>query len=124
VQNIQTSTTTIDWHDRSEKYQKIVNEKILPLASKIDETQSLLSSVSYSSNAANDEFNSAQTAFVLAKEYFDNAEKMQTDGDSAILQSNYHDSYRDFKSSYDYAKKVEQKLAQITEYVEKANSLA
>ncbi|MBM2852195.1 MAG: matrixin family metalloprotease [Candidatus Nitrosotenuis sp.] len=124
-QNTQTSNNTpIDWHSRSEKYQKIASEKILPLASKIDEVQSLLNSLSYDSNAANEALDSALTAFGWAKKYLDNAEKMQTDGESSVLQSNYLDSYSKFKLSYDYAKKVEQKLAQITEYVEKANSLA
>ena len=116
------ASNTINWYDRSEKYQKIASEKILPLASKIDEAQSLLNSASQDTNAVNDELGNAMTALGLAKEYLDDAKKMQTDADSAILQSDYFDSYNKFKLSYHLAKKVELKLAQMTEYIEKASS--
>jgi hypothetical protein len=58
---------------------------------------------------------------VLAKEHLDNAEKMQADGNSSVLQSNYYDSYMDFRSAYEYAKQAEQRLSQVTEYIEKAS---
>jgi hypothetical protein len=115
--------TSIDWQSRSDKYQKLTSDKIFPLASKIDETKSLLNSTSYDSQAAKYALDDAWTAFWWAKKYLDSADKIQTDGGTHVLQSNYHDSYIEFKSSYDFAKKVEQKLTQITEYIEKANNL-
>jgi len=119
----QALSSTADLQSISEKYQALAAEKILPLASKMDESQSQLNSASYDSIAANDALNNAKTAFWWAKKYLDSAEKMQTDGGSSVLQSDYHAAYTEFKSSYDYAKKVEQKLTQISELIEKANSL-
>lgn len=122
-QNIQAPSNTADWQSRSEKYQEMASEKILPLESKIDETQSLLNSMSHEGNA-NEPLDNAWTSFWWAKKYLNSAEKMQTDGGASVLQSNYYDSYIKFKSSYDYAKKVEQKISQTIEHIEKANSLA
>lgn len=116
--------TSADWHSRSEKYQNMASQTILPLASKINEKQSLLNSASYDSMAANDALNDAWMAFWWAKKYLSSAEEMQVDGGSSVLQSNYYDSHIKFKSSYDYAKKAEQKITQITEHIEKADSLA
>lgn len=119
-EQIQASTdASTDWHSRSEKYQSLASDAILPLASRVDKVQSSLSSMSYDSTAAS-AHNNAWIAFWWAKKYLDSAEKIQTDAGSAVLQSNYHDSYIEFKLSYDYAKKAEQKLTQITEYIEKA----
>lgn len=123
-QNVQTPSNTADWQARSEKYQGMAGEKILPLESKIDETQSLLNSVSYEGNAANESLDNAWTSFWWAKKYLNSAESMQEDGGASVLQSNYYDSYIKFKSAYDYAKKTEQKIAQIIEQVEKAGSLS
>jgi len=122
-QNIQAPSSTADWQSRSEKYQEMASEKILPLESKIDETQSLLNSMSYEGNA-NESLDNAWTSFWWAKKYLNSAERMQTDGGASVLESNYYDSYIKFKSAYDYAKKAEQKISQITEHIEKANSLA
>ncbi|MBI5146541.1 MAG: matrixin family metalloprotease [Thaumarchaeota archaeon] len=123
-QNIQAPSNTADWQSRSEKYQEMASEKILPLESKIDETQSLLNSISYEGNASNESLDNAWTSFWWAKKYLNSAEKTQIDGGASVLQSNYYDSYIKFKSSYDYAKKAEQKISQIIEHIEKANSLA
>lgn len=123
-QNIQAPSNTADWQGRSEKYQAMANEKILPLESKINESQLLLNSITYEGNASNESLDNAWTSFWWAKKYLNSAEKLQTDGGASVLQSNYHESYIKFKSAYDYAKKVEQKISQITEHIEKANSLA
>ena len=124
VQNIQAPSNTADWQSRSEKYQGMASEKILPLESKIDETQSLLNSMVYDGNAANESLDNAWTSFWWAKKYLNSAEEAQADGGASVLQSNYYDSYIKFKSSCDYAKKAEQKISQIAEHIEKANSLA
>lgn len=116
--------TSANWQSRSEKYQSLATETILPLVSKIDEKQSLLNAASYDSMAAKDALNDAWTAFWWAKKYMSSAEEAQYDGGSLVLQSDYYDSHIKFKSSYDYAKKAEKKIAQITEYIEKADSLA
>jgi hypothetical protein len=123
-QNVQSPSNTADWQSRSEKYQAMANEKILPLESKINESQLLLNSITYEGNASNESLDNAWTSFWWAKKYLNSAEKMQTDGGASVLQSNYYESYIKFKSAYDYAKKVEQKLSQITEHIETANSLA
>ncbi|TBR07928.1 MAG: matrixin family metalloprotease [Candidatus Nitrosotenuis sp.] len=116
--------TSADWHARSEKYQGLATETILPLVSKIDEKQSLLNAASYDSLAAKDALSDAWTAFWWAKKYLSIAEETQYDGGLLVLQSDYYNSHIKFKSSYDYAKKAEQKISQITEYIEKADSLA
>jgi len=116
--------TSADWHGRSEKYQSLAVETILPLATKIDGEQSLLNSASYDSMAAKDALGNAWTAFWWAKKYLSIAEEAQYDGGLFVLQSDYYNSHIKFKSSYDYAKKAEQKISQITEYIEKADSLA
>ncbi|HSA97491.1 MAG TPA: matrixin family metalloprotease [Candidatus Nitrosotenuis sp.] len=120
----QTTGSTADWQGSSEKYQSLAAEKVLPLAAKIGESQSLLDSASYEGMAAKDALNSAKTAFWWAKKYLDSSERLQADGGSFVLQSDYHTAYIKFKSSYEYAKKTEQKLTQIAEFIEKANSLA
>jgi predicted Zn-dependent protease len=123
-QNIQTPSNTADWQSRSEKYREMASEKIIPLATELGKAQSLLNAASYEGNAANDSLDSAWTAFWWAKKYLNSAENMQTNGGSSALQSNYYDSYINFKSAYDYAKKAEQKISQITEYLEEANGLS
>jgi hypothetical protein len=123
VQTIQVSTST-DWQTKSEKYQKLATDKISPFASKISEAQLLLNSVSSDSEAGKDALDDAWLAFWWAKKYLYSAEKLQVDGGTSVLQSNYYESYIKFKSSYDYANKVEQKLEQITKHIERADNLA
>lgn len=123
-QTVQAPSNTADWQSRSEKYQAMASEKILPLESKINESQLSLNSITHEGNAANESLDNAWTSFWWAKKYLNSAEKLQTDGSASVLQSNYYESYIKFKSSYDYAKKVEQKILQIAEHIEKANSLA
>ncbi|RJQ24385.1 hypothetical protein C4565_09830 [Candidatus Parcubacteria bacterium] len=124
-QNLQASTlkSTIDWQNKSQKYQKLASDKIFNLETKIDTAKSLLDSANYENMAAKVEIEKAWTAFWWAKKYYANAEKMQTDGGAFLLQSEYHDSYKKFKSSYDYAKKLEKKLADISKYHKKAYEL-
>ncbi|QLH09222.1 matrixin family metalloprotease [Candidatus Nitrosotenuis sp. DW1] len=123
-QDNQASGNVANWQSRSEKYQEMASEKILPLESKIDETQSLLNARTYEGNASNESLDNAWTSFWWAKKYLNSAEKMQTDGGAFVLESDYYESYIKFKSSYDYAKKAEQKILQIIEHIEKADSLA
>lgn len=123
-QNIQSPSNTADWQGRSEKYQAMASEKILPLESKVTESQLLLNSITYEGDASNESLDKAWTAFWWAKKYLNSAEKLQTDAGASILQSNYYESYIKFKSACDYAKKAEQKLSQISEHIEKADSLA
>jgi hypothetical protein len=118
-----TANASTNWQSESEKYQRLASDKILPLDSKITDTKSLLASLSYKNKASQDVVDDAWTAFWWAKKYLDSAEKMQTDGGALVLQSNYQDSSAKFKSSCDFADKVEQKLEQITKYIEKADSL-
>lgn len=120
-QNVQMSDT-VDWQGRAEKYQALANEKILPLASGIDNAQSLLNSASY--NAPNESIDNAWTSFWWAKKYLNSAEKAQTDGGSSVLQSDHRDAYIKFKASYDYAKKAEQKITEVAKHIEKANNSA
>ncbi len=122
-QDVQAPSSTADWQKRSEKYQELANEKIAPLGAEVDKAQSMLNLLSFESNAANDSLDGAWTAFWWAKKYLDSAERMQVDGSVSVLQSDYYGSYIKFKSSCDYAKKAEQKISQIAERVEKANSL-
>lgn len=123
-ESVQTPSSTANWQSRSERYQEMANEKILPLGSKVDQIQSLLNSASYNGDAANEALDSAWTSFWWAKKYLNSAEKMQEDGGASVLQSSYYDAYTKFKSSYDYAKKVEQKISHIAEQIEKAGSLS
>ncbi|WKT57835.1 matrixin family metalloprotease [Candidatus Nitrosotenuis chungbukensis] len=119
----QVSGSVANWQIRSEKYQEMASEKILPLESKIVETQTLLNTRTYEGNASNESFDDAWTSFWWAKKYLNSAEKMQADGGAFVLELDYYESYIKFKSSYDYAKKAEQKISQIIELVEKADSL-
>ncbi len=83
----------------------------------------MLDSANYENMAAKVELEKAWTAFWWAKKYHANAEQLQTDGGAFLLQTEYQDSYKKFKSSYDYAKKLEKKLADITKYHKKAYEL-
>lgn len=120
----QLKSTHIDWHANSEKYQNLASEKILPLQTNLDEAQTLLSSKSYGTKAASDILDDAWMSYWWAKQYLDSAEKAQTDGGAFVLQSDFQNSYLQFKSSYDSAKKVEEKLSLVNELIQKANSLA
>lgn len=124
AEQIPASSIAADWQGRSVKYQDLASQTIPPLAPKISEMQTVLNSASYGGAAANDALGNAWTAFWWAKKYLDSAERTQVDGGSFVLQSDYYNSHIKFKSSYDYAKKSEQKLAQIAEYVEKAKGLS
>ena len=126
VQELRASSpeSSVDWMAKSEKYQDMASEKIVPLDGKLIEAQTLLNSLSYDRKASNDAIDNAWTAFWWAKKYLANAEKMQTDAGTMVLQSNYQGSYLNFKSAYEYAKKVEHKLVQINDDVEKANHLS
>jgi hypothetical protein len=117
-------TPSIDWSSKSAKYQHLAADKIAPLGTKIEESQSLLSSLSYSDKESQNALDNAWIAFWWAKKYLADSEKLQTDGGALALQSDYHGSYLKFKSSYDHAKKVEQKLVQIEKFVDKANALS
>ncbi len=125
-QNLQASTqkqTAVDWQSKSEKYQKLASDKIYKLEPKIGDAKLLLDSVNYENMAAKVEIERAWTAFWWAKKYHAEAEKMHTDGGAFFLQSEYQDSYEKFKQSYDYAKKLEKKIADITKYHKKAHEL-
>ncbi|MBI5697494.1 MAG: matrixin family metalloprotease [Thaumarchaeota archaeon] len=117
-------STTVDWHALSEKQQKMASEKILPLESQVNDAYSVLSSTSYGTKAANDILDDAWMSYWWAKKYLADSEKAQTDAGAFVLQSDFENSYAKFKESYDSAKKVEQKIQQITESIEKASSLS
>lgn len=119
-----TKSVNVDWHAISEKQQKITSEKILPLESKVNDAYALLSSTSYDTKAANDILDSAWMSYWWAKKYLNDSEKVQTDAGAFVLKSDYQNSYLKFKESYDLANKVEEKLEQITESIEKANILS
>lgn len=119
-----TKSVNVDWHAISEKQQKMTSEKILPLESQVNDAYSVLGSASYDNNAANDILNNAWMSYWWAKKYLADSEESQTDAGAFVLKSDYQNSYAKFKESYESAKKVEQKIQQIAEYIEKANSLS
>lgn len=123
-EQIISKSTNVDWHTLSEKQQKMASEKILPLESQVNDAYSVLGSTSYGTKAANDILDDAWLSYWWAKKYLDDSEQAQTDAGAFVLKSDFENSYAKFKESYDSAKKVEQKIQQITEYIEKANSLS
>lgn len=123
-QDLQASNHNIDWMAKSEKYQQMASEKISPLETRLNDAQTLLNSLSYERKASVDSIDNAWTAYWWAKKYLSSSESSQTDGGAYLLQSDYQNSYLKFKSAYDYAKKVEQKLTQIDKFVEKAKELS
>lgn len=122
-QNVPKSTH-FDWHANSEKYQSMATEKITPLQAKIDDAKVLLSSKSYGTKVASDILDDSWMSYWWAVKYLDMAEKAQTDGGAFVLTSDFQNSYLQFKSSYDYTKKVDEKLQQITDLIAKADGLS
>jgi hypothetical protein len=118
-----TQSKSTEWQTRSQKYQNLAINKIYTLEPKLDRAKSLLDSINYDNPASKVEISRAWNAFWWAKKYHASAEKMQTDGGAFLLQSKYYDSYVQFKGSYDYAKKLENKLAEVTKYHKKAYDL-
>lgn len=111
--------STVNWETKSQQQQKLASAKIDSLESKITKAHNLASSV-YSNKGSKAEMEKAQTAFWWAKKYLNVAEKKHEEAGAQVLQSNYHESFKKFKSSYDYAKRTEQKIADVTKYHKKA----
>lgn len=111
--------SSVDWQTKSQQYQKMSSNKIDSLDSKIAKAQGLASS-EYSNLGSKAEMEKAQTAFWWAKKYLSMAEKKHEEAGSHVIQANYQESFKKFKSSFDYAKKTEQKIAEITKHHKKA----
>jgi len=115
--------SSVNWETKSQQQQKLASTKIDSLESKITKAHGLASSV-YSNKGSKAEMEKAQTAFWWAKKYMSMAEKKHEEAGAHVLQSNYQESFKKFKSSYDYAKKTEQKIADVTKYHKKAYEMA
>lgn len=113
-----------DWRGASEKYQSLVDEKITPLDSQIDDAKSTLAAIAYGDKTYEKTLDDAWMACWWAIKYLDSAEKAKTDGGSFVLQSDYQSAYHKFKMSYDLAKKAEQKLILITELTQKISAVS
>lgn len=115
--------STVDWQPMSDKYQHLAETNIHQLEPRLIEIEALLKSSTYDNQAAVVEINRAWDAFWWAKKYFDKAEQLQQDGGASLLKEDYYDSYKKFKSSYYNTQKLEQKIDQITGYLDKAYML-
>lgn len=123
AQNLQAKTSSVDWKPKSDKYQKLAQDKIYSLEVKMESAKSLLDSASINNIAAKVELDRAWTAFWWAKKYFDRAEDMQVDAGASFLAADYEESYKKFKQSYAEAKKTEKKLTAVENYYKKAYDL-
>ncbi len=110
-----------DWHSISEKYRMLSGEKIMPLDAQINDAKSALGAIQYGDKAYDQTLDDAWIAYWWAIKYLDSAENAQTRGGAFVLQSDHQNAYVEFKLSYDFAKKAEEKLILISELIEKAN---
>lgn len=121
VQQTQDNVAQKDWHTISEKYRMLSSEKIAPLDAQINDAKSALGAIHYGDKAYEQTLDDAWMAYWWAIKYLDSAENAQTRGGAFVLQSDHQNAYAEFKLSYDFAKKAEEKLILISELIEKAN---
>lgn len=112
-----------NYQSSSAKYQSMASEKILPLESQIAEAKSSLATIPSGNKAVDEAMDSAWMSYWWALKYLDLAEKAQIRGGAFVLQSEYKYSHLEFKTAYELANKVEEKLALIAESVQNINDL-
>lgn len=110
-----------DWHSISEKYRILSSEKIMSLDAQINDAKSALGAIQYGDKAYDQTLDDAWMEYWWAIKYLDSAENAQTRGGAFVLQSDHQNAYAEFKLSYDFAKKAEEKLILISELIEKVN---
>lgn len=114
IQSSQSARISVnDWNAASEKYQKISGETIIPLALLLDDAKVHLNLASFESQS---EYDAVWMHYWWAKKYLAEAERLQIEGGSHVLESNYEESYHAFKSSYENALKAKQKIEQVLSY--------
>ena len=110
-----------DWQASSAKYQKLADEKISLLGTKISDIKSVLGTIPYGNKSTEKTLNDSWMAYWWAVKYLDLAKKAQANG---TVESEPEKSYSEFKLALDYANKAEQKLAFIDESIQKINGMA
>ena len=97
-----------DWHATSTKYQKLAEDTITPLQSKLDAAKAVLDANTKPSPEA-------LIAYWWAAKYLSMADEAQTDAGASVLGGDFENAAQQFKASADFAKRAENKITIIEE---------
>jgi len=106
------------WQEKSEKHQDLADKMILRAESRLDVVHDKLILATLETTPLDKQDEAAWLAYWWAKKYLHGAEKMHSNGEEFALEDDYQNSYIEFKSAYDYAKKAEVKIDQILKFVD------
>lgn len=115
--------TGTDLQAESDAYQKLAAEKIMQIDTELLQIKSTLNSLVYDNKAGKHSLNESWKSFWWAKKYLHDAEKAYAEGVASSVLSDYEASYHNYKTSYDYATKSEQKVHRALQEADNVNRL-
>jgi predicted Zn-dependent protease len=119
----QLTTKQTDWKAKSVKYQSLSDQRLYLVLPQITKMEAALKNSTAANMASKAELDRAWTAFWAAKKLLADAQLTQSKADALFYNSTYQDSYYQYKSSHDTAKKAEAKIIQIKGHMKKMAKL-